>query len=148
MFLDYMGAPQFTRKVPLLLAQRGMMRQNSSLDTRSKIIAASEAAQRLAADPNLLAVRANLDPVYAPHAQALANFNRPLLIALAENAEAYLSLDARAEMAASLASVRYVVKEPAAFAGEIDLRPQEALWRSALEEVVLRKSAIPETKAS
>jgi hypothetical protein len=128
--------------------QRGILRQNNSLDTRSKIIAAGEAAQRLAEEPDLLAVRADLDPVYAPHAEALANFGRPLLVALAERPGAYLSLEARAEMAASLASVRYVVKEQARFADEIDLRPQEAGWRAALEEVVLRKCAIPETKTS
>ncbi len=118
------------------------------MDTRSKIIAASEAAQRLAAEPDLLAIRADLDPVYAPHAEALANYGRPLLIALAEKPGAYLSLEARAEMAASLACVRYVVKEAASLANEIDLRPLEAQWRAALEDVVLRKSAIPETKAS
>jgi hypothetical protein len=118
------------------------------LDTRSKIISATEAKQRLQAEPELLALRADLDPVYAPHAEALQSFERPLLILLAEKPDAYLSLQARAEMAASLACVRYVVAGPIEVANAEDLRPQEAAWRASLENVVLHKSAIPERKAT
>lgn len=137
-----------TRESGPQLAQKTILRENSLLDTRSKIITAVEAKQRLQEEPDLLAIRANLDPVYAPHAQALQAFGKPLLIILADKADSYLSLSARAEMAASLAAARYVVTEAIEHPNTIDLRPQEAQWCAELEEVVLRKSAIPETKAT
>ncbi len=124
------------------------LRENICLDTRSKIISAVEAEQRLQSEPDLLALHADLDPVYALHAKALQSFQRPLLILLADKPDAYLSLQARAEMAASLACVRYVVTQPLSLATAKDLRPQEASWRAGLEKVVLHKSAIPERKAT
>lgn len=130
------------------MAQGAILSENSVLDTRSKIIGAAEAKQFLQSEPELLAIYADLDPVYAPHAEALQSFGRPLLILLAEKPDAYLSLQARAEMAASLACVRYVVTQPLSLATAKDLRPQEAAWRAGLEKVVLYKSAIPERKAN
>lgn len=120
------------------------------MDTRSKIISAAEAQQRLQSEAGLLPVIADLDPPYAPHAAALQQFGRPLLLLLTAKPDSYLSLAARAEMAASFAAVRYVVpcdSPDLPIATAHDLRPQEALWRADLESLVLRKSAIPEAPA-
>lgn len=93
-------------------------------------------------DPALLPVRIDLDPLYSPQAEALAALGRPLLLVIGPKPNEYLSQHARAEMAASLACVRWVVTEDANFPGQIDLRPQESEWLRNLDSVVLTKSGM------
>lgn len=128
-------------------AANNSLRHNINLDTRTKIIAASAAATHLESNSALLPVLVDLDPLYAPHAETLAAFARPLVLIVSPKPDAYLSQQARAEMAASLRCVAYVVIGEANFPHAIDLRPREAEWRQALESTVLAKSAIPEKKA-
>jgi len=75
------------------------------------------------------------DPLLAP---VLANLRGPLLAFVSERENAYLSTDARAQLAASLGCVQYV--SIGEVAGIKDLRPEEDAARHALEQLVLRKS--------
>lgn len=68
----------------------------------------------------------------------LAKLQGPLYVFVADRADSYLTTQARAELAASLASVRYV--SIGEYPGALDLRPEEAVARLALEQLVLRKS--------
>jgi hypothetical protein len=103
-------------------------------------VPAATAAKRLAAEPDLLAVRLELDPLYAPIASVLGNLARPLLVVISEKSNAYMTTEARAEMAASLATVRYVtVGEMEEGLEILDLRRDEEVWRAALERLVLAK---------
>ena len=107
------------------------------MDTRTKIISLSEAAIRLEQE-GLLAVQIDCDPLLASQVAALLELGRPLLALISEKENSYLSLQARAELAASLAVIRYVT------IGELkdalDLRTQESVWRLELENLVRAKN--------
>lgn len=75
------------------------------------------------------------DPLLAP---ILARLAPPICAFVAERQDAYLSASARAELAASLAAVRYVAIGE--FPGALDLRSEEAQARHDLEQLVIRKS--------
>ncbi len=107
------------------------------MDTRTKIIPLAEAAIRLEQE-DLLAVHFDCDPLLASHATALLKLGRPLLALITEKENSYLPLRARAELAASLAIIRYVTT--GGLKGALDLRTQEAAWRLELENLVLAKS--------
>jgi hypothetical protein len=102
------------------------------LDTRTKIIPFSESAAQ-----TLATVQMDCDPLLA---SVLAKLQGPLYVFVADRADSYLTTQARAELAASLGSVRYVSigEHP----GALDLRPEEAVARQALEQLVLRKSEV------
>lgn len=78
------------------------------------------------------------DPLLASQAAALCDLNRPLLALLAEKENSYLNLRARAELAASLAVVRYVAIGE--LEGALDFRKNEKIWRNDLEQLVISKS--------
>lgn len=94
------------------------------------------------ADLRLLPVRVDLDPMYAPHVAELFGLKRPLLLIVGPKPNEYLGQRARAEMAASLACVRWVVSEDVTFPGQLDLREEEAGWVDELEGVVRAKSEL------
>ena len=106
------------------------------MDTRTKIIPLAEAASRLKQE-DLLAVHLDCDPLLAAQAAALRELGRPLIALISEKENSYLNLRARAELAASLAVVRYVAIGE--IEGALDLRTQEAAWRLELESLVLAK---------
>ncbi len=86
-----------------------------------------------------MAVRIDCDPLSAGLARKLNAYGRPLLAVLSEKQESYLATQARAELAASLAVVRYVTIDADLAVAE-DLRREEETWRGELESVVLAKS--------
>lgn len=106
------------------------------MDTRNKILPLEEAAARVAAE-SLTPVQMDCDPLLATIAISLEG---PLYAFVAERENAYLPVEARAQLAASLAAVRYV--SIGEFPGARDLRPVEAAERQALENTVLRKSEV------
>jgi len=73
------------------------------MDTRSKIVAAG------AAPPGCTVVTGYFDVLLAAHARALAALPRPLLVVVLPLAAEVLTQRARAEMAAGLRVVDYVV---------------------------------------
>ncbi len=106
------------------------------MDTRTKIIPLDQASARLDQE-DLLAVQIDCDPLLAP---VLSRLDRPTLALISHRDHSYLSLDARAQLAASLAIVRYVAIGE--LPGALDLRPQEDAARRDLEQLVLRKSEV------
>jgi hypothetical protein len=83
------------------------------VDTRTKIVAPSEAA-RLAAS-GATVVSGYFDPLLASHAdrlQELKHAGAPLLILIAEPDDAILPARARAELVAGLRVVDYVAETP------------------------------------
>ncbi len=104
------------------------------MDTRSKIIPAAELRERLAAEPIPL-VQLDCDPLLASVIEQLPS---PCAVLVAPRQGEYLPLQARAELAASLAAVRWVAL--GADDQAADLRPAEAAARQALEKLVLTKS--------
>ncbi|MCX6611051.1 MAG: hypothetical protein NTW74_09415 [Acidobacteria bacterium] len=106
------------------------------MDTRNKIIPLDQAALRIA-EEGLLPVQIDCDPLLAP---VLAKLNQPLLALVTDRPASYLSVEARAELAASLAVVRYVAI--GTLPGALDLREQENAARHELEQLVLRKSEV------
>jgi len=75
------------------------------------------------------------DPLLATIVEKLEG---PLYVFVANRADSYLPTAARAELAASLAAVRHVTVGE--YPARLDLRPQEAAARLALEQVVFSKS--------
>jgi len=106
------------------------------LDTRKKIIPLDQAALR-ATEEGLLLVQIDCDPLLAP---VLAKLDRPLLALVTDRPDSYLSVEARAELAASLGIVRYVAI--GTLPGALDIRDQENAARHELEQLVLRKSEV------
>jgi hypothetical protein len=103
------------------------------LDTRQKIIGLKDARERMVQE-DLLPVVVDCDPLLAVQAEALQKLGRPLLALLEDKETPYLSLQARAEMAASLKAVRYVAL--GYIHGAVDLRGEEREWRGQLEALV------------
>lgn len=107
------------------------------MDTRTKIIPLAEAASRLK-NESLVAVHLDCDPLLASQSAALCDLGRPILALLTEKENSYLNLRARAELAASLAVVRYVAIGE--LEGALDFRKNEESWRDELEQLVISKS--------
>lgn len=85
------------------------------MDTRGKIVDL-ERARALARGGGLRAVAGYFDVLLAGHARALAGLRKPgvkLLAIVADPPDPVLPAAARAELAASLAAVDYVVCDPA-----------------------------------
>jgi bifunctional ADP-heptose synthase (sugar kinase/adenylyltransferase) len=81
------------------------------VDTRTKIVAAAEAARIARAGATV--VTGYFDPLLAAHAERLAGLKReglPLLIAIADPENPILPSRARAELVAGLAVVDYVAE--------------------------------------
>jgi bifunctional ADP-heptose synthase (sugar kinase/adenylyltransferase) len=81
------------------------------LDTRSKIIAAGEARERLNGQPACW-ISGHFDPLLAEHVRLLAKSAKPgqaLVVEVTDSARPLLSQRARAELVAALAMVDYVV---------------------------------------
>lgn len=106
------------------------------MDTRNKIIPFAEAASRIAAE-SLTPVQLDCDPLLAP---VLVKLPQPLYAFVADRSDAYLPTDSRAQLAASLAAVRYV--SIGEYPGAVDLRAEEAAARRDLEQLVVRKSEV------
>ena len=106
------------------------------MDTRKKIIPLDQAALRVT-EEGLLPVQIDCDPLLAP---VLAKLDRPLLALVTDRPDSYLTVQARAELAASLGVVRYVAI--GTLPGALDLRDQENAARHELEQLVLRKSEV------
>lgn len=84
------------------------------MDTRTKIIGAARAVE-LAAGGGVTEIRGHFDPLLAEHgrmAEAAAKGGRPVMAVVTDPAAPYLPIEARAELAASLAAVDYVAMEP------------------------------------
>lgn len=87
------------------------------MDTRTKIVSASEAGRIAAA--GAVVVTGYFDPLLAAHAERLIGLKReglPLMIALADPQNPILPARARAELVAGLAVVDYVVESADGFA--------------------------------
>lgn len=106
------------------------------MDTRNKIIPFAEAAARIAAE-GLTPVQLDCDPLLAP---VIARLKGPLFAFVADRESEYLPTRSRAELAASLAAVRFVAIGE--YPGAVDLRTEEAEARHSLEQLVLRKSEV------
>lgn len=89
-------------------------------------------------EEDLLAVHLDCDPLLSSQATALRELCRPLLALVTEKENSYLNLRARAELAASLAAVRYVAIGE--IEGALDFRKDEGTWRAELEQLVISKS--------
>lgn len=106
------------------------------MDTRNKIVSFEVAVERLKAE-GLTAVQMDADPLLA---EVVSELPGGLVAFVSERAEAYLPLESRAQLAAALKSVRYVALGE--YEGAKDLRGQEAAARTALEQLVIRKSEV------
>lgn len=106
------------------------------MDTRKKIIPLDQAPLRIA-EEGLLPVQIDCDPLLAP---VLAKLNQPLFALVTDRPDSYLTVQARAELAASLGIVRYVAI--GSMPGVLDLREQENAARLDLEQLVIRKSEV------
>lgn len=106
------------------------------MDTRNKIIPISGARQRIETE-GLTAVQMDCDPLLAG---VVTRLSAPLYAFVADKEGAYLSVQARAELAAGLGAVRYV--SIGEYPGAQDLRASEAAARNELEQLVLRKSEV------
>jgi hypothetical protein len=104
------------------------------LDTRSKIIEAAEMRERIVAE-GLAVVQLDCDPLLLSVVERLPV---PCAVYVAARENEYLPQRARAELAASLAAVRWVALGLGE--GATDLRGAEAAARAALEQLVLTKS--------
>lgn len=108
------------------------------MDTRAKILKAGEAAGRIASllaeQPGMKLVRVALDPLLAGSVRRLceiAGSDGRLIVVLREPAQPILSAAARAELAAALSFVDYVVL-PAG---------SDAAWLSELPVIEIDDSA-------
>jgi bifunctional ADP-heptose synthase (sugar kinase/adenylyltransferase) len=89
----------------------------NSVDTRTKIVSAAEAAGIAAAGATV--VTGYFDPLLAAHAERLMELKReglPLLVAIADPENPILPGRARAELVAGLAVVDYVMESADGFA--------------------------------
>jgi hypothetical protein len=122
------------------------------LDTRSKIISFEEARKLLGEHPEWVPVRMSFDAMHAPALPALAAISAPLVAVIAHKPDAYLSLRARAEMAASLRQVQAVVMEDTtlpiliSLTGLVDLMEVESQWIAGLERTVIEKQKMLEAQ--
>lgn len=109
------------------------------MDTRTKIVSATEAA-RIAAD-GATVVSGYFDPLLASHAQRLAGLKRdgtPLLVLIATPENPILSARARAELVASLEAVDHVAEQAGGLVPRIRLEPEDRL---RLEQLIQRVHA-------
>jgi hypothetical protein len=111
------------------------------LDTRTKIIDES-AAREILSRQGLRLVQVELDPLDSRLANALESLGEPLLLQVRSRENEYFSLPARAALAAGLRCVQYVVPGDSPLGEELDLRPQEAEWRTELEARALAKNKV------
>jgi bifunctional ADP-heptose synthase (sugar kinase/adenylyltransferase) len=95
------------------------------MDTRAKMIAASEAA-RLAAE-GATVVSGYFDPLLASHARRLAGLKNSakLIVVIEDPPRPILPARARAELVASLRSVDYVVAERDGMQADIRLQDED-----------------------
>ena len=94
------------------------------MDTRAKIISASE-AQKLA---GATFVSGYFDPLLAGHAARLNELKRPgapLVVLIASAPDSILASRARAELVAGLRAVDYVVESPAGLTPDVRLEPED-----------------------
>lgn len=92
----------------------------TSLDTRTKIISATDVSDRLRGQPARW-VSGHFDPLLAEHVRLLGKSTAPnqlLVVTITNPSQPLLAQRARAELVAALAMVDYVVLENSAAANE------------------------------
>lgn len=113
------------------------------MDTRTKIVDASQARLIAAEDANV--VSGYFDPLIASHAERLAELKRervPLLVLIATPADAILPARARAELVAGLAVVDYVCETADGVAPHLSLeREHTERLAQLIEHVHARQRA-------